>query len=115
MDTATARKLAKLAFPGWRGRKLRVKETPEVGLYGTYWDGGSKNEFVAVELATGRVAPSHAALSIPREFGGLGGSHRLVIPEGVAVVEHSIFCGKDVGCTVYVRPEKTLEAGVPRA
>lgn len=115
MDRATARKIAKAAFPEWRGRKLFVKVRPDVFLSDTFWSGGTRNDYVAVELATGRTAPTLPKVGTPREFGGQGGDVRVPIPEGVAIVEHSIFCGKDVGCTVYIRPAIGLETGVFQA
>ena len=36
---------------------------------------------------------------------------RVEVPEGVAVVEHSIFCGKDCGITIYVNRQGGQIAG----
>lgn len=100
------RDIAKAAFPGWKGRKLRVERRETVTLSGTYWSGGSKNEFVAVELATMRTSPADARLGDPNAFGGIGDSCPTIgIPVGFAIVEHVIFRGKDLGCRVYMAPE----------
>lgn len=108
------KQIVKAAFPGYRGRKISSEHTGSVSIYGTYWDGGSRNEFVAVELATMRAQPMAASLRDPVEFGGMRGGS-VVVPEGFAIVEHSISCGKDVGCRVfYAAPvvAVVVEAGV---
>lgn len=92
--------IVKAAFPEYRGRKITSKIGELVNVTGTYWDGGSRNEFVAVELATMRVQPMAAALRDPVELGGMRGG-KVAVPVGYAIVEHSIFCGRDVGCVVY--------------
>lgn len=98
--------IAKAAFPGWRGRKLRTEQRESVTLLGTYWSGGSKNTFVAVELATLRTSPADRRLGDPNAFGGIGDSHPTIrIPPGYAIVEHVIFRGKDLGCRVYTAIE----------
>lgn len=97
------RDIARAAFPEWRGRKLLVKNVKSVTLSGTYWSGGSKNTFVAVELATGRTSPAAASLGDPNVFGGTGDNCPTIeIPAGFAIVEHVIFRGKDLGCRVYL-------------
>lgn len=106
------RDIAKAAFPGWKGRKLSVRNVESVTLTGTYWSGGSKNEFVAVELSSLRTSPADARLGDPSVFGGIGDSCPTIkIPAGYAIVEHVIFRGKDLGCRVYL-PIEVLQGTV---
>ncbi len=109
----STRDIAKAAFPKWRGRKLHVERVESVTLSGTYWDGGSKSTFVAVELSTLRTSPADARLGDPNVFGGRGDDRPTIeIPAGFAIVEHVIFRGKDLGCRVYMAPEgAALEEG----
>lgn len=67
-----------------------------------YFSEGSRNFARAYDLATGRVAQPLAAAGTPWNAQAHA---RIEIPAGVAIVEHSIFCGKDAGVTIYVRPE----------
>ena len=45
--------VALLGFPGYRGRRFRLYQFTEKGVStNSYWSGGSKNEYVLVNLAT---------------------------------------------------------------
>ena len=92
------KRVCKLAFPEYRGRKFRYDTRIPTDL-SSYWDGGSRNSFAFVELKTGKVAPvqsNHPFFEAGRP------SELKSLPAGFVVVEHSIFCGKDMGMTVYV-------------
>jgi hypothetical protein len=70
------------------------------------WDGGSREDWYTIELATGNVgqhffqnvAPGSARHDIP---------HR--IHPGFAVVCHVHFCGKDMGLRFYVHPDNAAK------
>lgn len=103
-------KLARRAFPDWRGHKVRLTERPHYTMNDS-WSGGSRDFCQAVELATGRLLP-HADMA---PWDPLSTS-TLTIPEGFAIIEHSIFQGHDVGVTLYVRPWQVLPpAALPKA
>ena len=89
------------AFPGYHGRKWRANVTTVVYMGDTYWSGGTRNEYVAVELATGRVASPDAGA-----FGTFLRPHepQVELVPGAVIVEHSMFMGKDVGITIHVHP-----------
>lgn len=90
------RSLAMLAFPAYRGRKIRAVVRNSVYLE-NYWDGGTRTCVKAIRLSDRTVHEPAAFTTNPMN----GGAHgQLEIPAGVAMVEHSIFCGKDVGLTV---------------
>lgn len=92
-------------FPDYRGRKYHV-QVHDVDFpvdVTSYWSGGSRDYFAAINLATMEtvVVPQNGT---PFDGGPIrpGG---VIIPTGFAIVEHSIFCGKDIGITVHVGPE----------
>lgn len=111
MDSKTALKIARAAFPQWKGRKVTVNTTGTASVYGTFWDGGTKNEYAAIDLATGRISHADNALGTPAEMGGKAGDYKTRVPVGVAVVQWSVFCGRDCGCTVYLAAPDSLPAG----
>ena len=103
MDAKEALRIAKLAFPEWKGRKIKVETVHEICLMNRYWDGGSRSQYRAVNLDTHEVGgPQIAGFRDPPQFGGLSQDPTIPVPVGFAIVEHCIFCGKDVGCTVSV-------------
>lgn len=98
----TIKRIASLAFPQWRGRKLAVKPAAEVSLVNTAWNGGSRNSYVAIQLNAGtfeRIADARRVNPL-REHD----ARSVAVPVDVAIVEHSIFLGKDAGCVVYLNP-----------
>jgi hypothetical protein len=103
-----AKKLAKLAFPEYKGRKFAA-EVAETYYMENYWDGGTCKDVVAVELATGRV---HNAKP---EVAGPWASHHFEIPANVALVEWAWFCGKDCGITIYLANPRRLEPDTSEA
>lgn len=95
------KRLLAITFPQYRGRKIRLSFTERMSLE-NYWDGGTRSYYRAVDLNTGEVREPARATGNP--FNGM--AHvEFDLPTGVALVEHSIFCGKDVGITVHVRRE----------
>jgi len=96
------KEVAKAAFPDYNGKKFKVKEFPASGMDLTsYWSGGSRDYYAFVDLNTKKVAP------VPQNGSGHGDGNAKVtsLPDNIVVVEHSYFCGKDFGCTVYVGKE----------
>lgn len=93
----TLRKIIAATFPSYRGRKFKLSTDIPTRI-DSYWSGGSKSSFSFYELSTGKVldvASNHPFFEAgnPRELDGL--------PPGIILVKHSIFCGKDMGITVY--------------
>ncbi len=95
--------LARATFPEYKGRKFSVIAAEQVTLHDVNWGGGSRNQYRAVTLegqplgSTDRFSQmwpgSHAAEGMT-----------LPIPQGAVVVEHCIFCGKDLGLRFYINP-----------
>jgi hypothetical protein len=101
----TAKRLAKAAYPSYRGRKIKVQPiSPEHTIdVRSYWDGGSRDYFAFVNLATGEVSSQVPAQSAYDRQ--IGGADRVSLPRGIACVQHTIFCGKDLGLRLIVRAD----------
>lgn len=78
-----------------------VTESVTVPSHAGLWDSGSRDTFDAVHLADGRKVAVSDNVSAPWDD-----RKSRVIPliPGIAVIEHSIFCGKDMGLRFYVHP-----------
>lgn len=97
----TAKKVAQCV--GYNGRTFQLKGAEKVSLSGTAWDGGSRSSYFCVRLTDGtNVALPHFD---PPQFGGPVETPVVEIPPECAIVQHTIFCGKDMGLRLYVRPE----------
>lgn len=80
-------------YPEYRGRKVTAQIATTYYVENA-WGGGSRSYAVAMDLATGKTAA--AAVTV---------GPTIEIPSGVIIVEHSYFCGKDVGIRIFVRAE----------
>ena len=88
---------------GYDGRKFVAVLTETVVIPATagFWDGGSRDQFHAICLATGATLPLPNA-----DFMDTGArDRRTAIPPGLAIVRHSTFQGRDTGLTYFMRPE----------
>lgn len=92
---------------GYSGKKFKaiVTESIRVPIDAGLWSGGSRDTYSFVELATGRSVPSPAQSSAP--WSGERQEFDSPLPVGIVMVEHSIFCGKDMGLTFYVHPQNS--------
>ena len=97
------RRLIQAAFPDYRKKSAFLSAATDVTLSGTYWDGGSRNEYAAIDLATGRNAG--APQYDPPQFGGPRTDPRVQLPVGVAIVRAGTFCGKPATAHVYLHPD----------
>lgn len=81
-----------------------------VQTHGTWWDGGSRNEYYAVDLATGFVRRPPVPTN---PFAGVYEAQVEPVDAEV-VVQGGTFCGKDATIKVYVPPHLAADfAGVP--
>jgi len=101
-STDPAAKLARRAFPEYRGRLFRLQITDTAVNCASFWDGGSRDYFAFVHLATGQVTATVPAQSAfdPQ----VKGLDTVTLPDGVAAVRHAIVCGRDRGLTLIVHP-----------
>lgn len=100
----TIAKIVAATFPGYNGKKFRI-ETRERVNCASCCDGGSREYFRFYNLATGEVTQELPAQSaFDKRFQWI---IDVPLPPGVGCVKHSIFCGKDAGITIEVRPDNT--------
>jgi hypothetical protein len=95
---------AKQAYPDYKGRKFSM-ELAKQYFMSNYWSEGSRNYCVAIDLATGKVHEPSDASQNP--FNTVA-HNTVVIPPGIGILEHCIFCGKDMGIRLYVSPGNCL-------
>jgi hypothetical protein len=88
--------------PKYRKHKAIVAGAERVTLSGTYWDGGSRSSYTAVNLETGLSlgAPQYS----PPQFGGPRVDPVVELPEGVVIVRTGIFCGKTETAKIFINP-----------
>ena len=102
---------AREAF-GYAGRSFKAEAAESLRLDGNYWDGGSRSTYAGVNLMTGAVS------SAVKDHGNPFSSPQtptVDIPVGCAIMEHSIFCGKDTGITFHVNPQNVAALLPPKA
>lgn len=89
------------AFPEYCGRKFRAQIATSVTFFDVHASGGTINKYRLVRLADGCSAglETGSPWSSPTE--GVA----VVIPAGFVVVEHTRFCGQDLGLRFHVHPE----------
>ena len=97
-DDQLVKELVSLTFPSYRGRKFKIQYGTASVTPTSYWDGGSRTVYRFVNVETRQVlslGSNHPAFD--------KGSYQGPVPlEGnVVCVAHSIFCGKDMGITIY--------------
>jgi hypothetical protein len=99
-------KLSRAAFPAYKGRTFKLDNSGAPVSVTSYWDGGSRNYYTMVDLATMRTKP------VPQNGtpfdGGPIAPKGVTVPPGYVIAEHSIFCGKDHGVTFYVNPDTAI-------
>lgn len=99
----TAPELARViraADPSYRKREACLLGRETVTIHDSYWDGGSRYTYHAIDLRTLRALP--APQYSPPQYGGP--TPTVTIPEGVAIVKTGIFMGKTATATVYIHP-----------
>lgn len=102
----TIKAILAATYPEYKGRKITVIPATSYQMM-DYWSEGSRHFVKAYALVNGRVAASSSAAQTPWR----GEAHaRVAVPVGILLVEHSIFCGKDCGITIYVNPENLAAA-----
>jgi hypothetical protein len=101
-DHPEVARLIKIADSSYKKHQATLWSGEKLALSGTYWDGGSRSTYTAINLETGRSlgAPQYN----PPQFGGPKTDPIVEIPEGVAIVETGVFCGKTATASVYVNP-----------
>lgn len=94
------RAIAKATFNP-RGRKFRIVERRSYTME-NYWDGGTREYAVALDLATGETREPSTLTTNPMRSQAHA---EFEIPQGIGILVHGIYCGKDCGITLYVPPK----------
>lgn len=85
------------SFPNYNGRKFSLVVADRLTLSDTNWGGGTRNSYAFIRedgAALELVAPAPWRNPVEGET--------FTIPDNVIVVEHTVFCGKDLGIRFYV-------------
>ncbi len=101
-DNPEALRLIRAADPSYRKHQFTLTASETVCLCNTYWDGGSRSTYTAIDLITGRN--KGAPQFNPPEFGGPKTAPVVPIPEGIAIVETGIFLGKTAIARIFLNP-----------
>jgi hypothetical protein len=99
------KRIVMATFPSYRGRKISIVPQRYPLNCKSYWDGGSRDYFAFLRLDTFAVAPMPAQSAFDRD---IRGAESVTLPAGVICVEHSIFCGRDVGIRIHCNPENLV-------
>jgi hypothetical protein len=99
------KKLKAACFPDYKGRKYRVSTDVPKNL-DSYWDGGTKRSYVFYDAVTGKTLP----VSSNHPFFEKDNPRYLSkLPNGCVLVEHTYFCGHNLGLTFYVNEEDIVK------
>lgn len=80
-----------------------VTETTTIPALAGLWSGGTRDSYVIVRLADGAELPAPVHQGLHPDDKARRDTPIKLEP-GIAVVRHTIFCGKDHGLTFYVHP-----------
>lgn len=105
-DHPEALKIIKAAHPGYRKQQFCVHVSESVCLSNTFWDGGSRSDYTAIDLTTRRIKglPRYA----PPEFNNPRIAPLVPIPPGTAIVETGYSCGQTATARIYVHPDNMV-------
>lgn len=99
----TVKKMVRLTFPDYKGRKFKLHVSDAPINCSSYWDGGSRSFFRFIKLDTLDTTPELPAQSMfDRKIAGID---CVLLPPGYACIEHSMFLGRDNGITIHIPPE----------
>ncbi len=87
--------------------KARVCETMTIPMTAGLWEGGSRDTFQVIRLDDGATVDAVQHNAAPWNAARRDIEVKLV--PGIAVVEHTIFCGNDMGLTFYVHPDNAAK------
>jgi hypothetical protein len=71
------------------------------------WSGGSRDTYTAINFETGQQVTVSDHYSAPWDSSRK--DRRVKLEPGFCLVEHSMFCGKDMGLTFYIHPDNATK------
>jgi hypothetical protein len=94
--------LAHRAYPDYNGHKFRVSTRTTINVRSS-WDGGTRSwfKFIRLDGTDSTVTVPDQSAFDPR----IQGADAVPLVPGLACVEHTVFCGKDMGIRIHVHPE----------
>ncbi len=98
--------LTQAAFPESKKRTANIEITTKVYFNNTFWDGGSKNVYKAVKLESGEVASLIVGSS---PWNSVAEGTTVELTPGIAIVEQSYFCGKEMPLRIHLHPDNLSE------
>lgn len=92
----------------YTGTKFRaiVAESVTVPSHAGLWDGGSRDTYELIDMATGESVPASDNVSAPWDPRK---DRKIELRPGYCVRQHTIFCGKDLGLRFYVHPDNAAK------
>ena len=99
---------------GYAGKKFKAEVCLSVTIPSSagLWDGGSRDVYTVIRLDDGvEYRPAFQGTAPWNKRRDL----EVKLEPGIAVVEHSIFCGKDMGLRFYVHPDNAAALLPPPA
>lgn len=90
-------------FPSYKGRKFRIAAKDAVSLQDLNWSGGTRSQYRGCTL-DGKSSGAADGYNARAPWDNPAEGATIPIPVGFALVEHVIFCGKDLGLRIYVNP-----------
>lgn len=106
------------AFPNYRKKTASIDLFSEYGhSINSFWDGGSRDEYAVVELATGQKKnlptsshpyfdlAAHGVVNQESEavvVDGRGNATLKILPEGFVLIQAGTFCGKPATARLYL-------------
>lgn len=83
-----------------KGFKAVICESVHIPIDAGLWSGGTREKFHAVRLSDGAILPLPGQDLAP--WDAQRAERQCTLIPGLAIVEHSVFCGKDMGLTFYL-------------
>lgn len=93
--------VVKVAFPDYKGRKVKVEAVEKVDVYDLNWSGGTKNEYRFINADDLNTA----GLPHLAPWNNVYEGQRFTMLKNSIVVKRCYFCGHDLGLTIYVHPD----------
>ncbi len=92
--------ILEITFPDYTGRKITVEPKERITFYDCNWSGGTKNEYKAI-----RNDGETSTLPTPAPWVNPFEGKTVDMRPDIIIVEHSYFCGKDIGITIHIHPD----------
>lgn len=100
------RKIVEIAYPAYKGRKIALVPQRYPLNCKSYWDGGSRSYFVSINLRDFSKWTAPAQSMFDKQIDWLD---KVNLPDHEVMVEHTIFCGKDLGLRIHCSPAMYTE------